>query len=102
MKMLTKLTLVAMLFTVVNTMAQTQPKQTKTTAIITQNQGAATVYKDETGKELKTKQVMEYVHTGNYKIEKAVGKDKKPFMLVKKSPGYNRRPVAEAVVVKPL
>ena len=101
MKNFIKLTLSMLLITGVNAIAQTQQQ---TQIVVTDANGKAAepmLIKNEAGTTITTKQAMEYCRTGDYKLVKATDKNKKPFLLLKKAPGYSRPLVADAVVVKP-
>lgn len=59
------------------------------------------VIKDETGKVLTFKEMIALTKTGDYKVSKKLGSDKKPFLLVEKAPGFAPRPESVPVVVRP-
>ncbi|MVN90574.1 hypothetical protein [Mucilaginibacter aquatilis] len=102
MKTYLKLSLIIITFTTTATVAQTI-KRIPTTVTV-DGSGRTTeppIYKDERGKILELKQVMSYMQTGDYKMVKTADKRNKPVFVVTKSPGFNRRPVANEVVVKP-
>jgi hypothetical protein len=63
--------------------------------------GANPVIKDESGKILTFNQMIALTKTGDYKVDKKLDKDNKPYLLVQKAPGFSPRPESPPVVVRP-
>lgn len=101
MKKLIKLTLTILLISAASAMAQTQQQTQIVVADANGKTAEPMVIKNEAGAVITAKQAMQYCRTGNYKLVKAFDNNKKPYMLLKKAPGYSRPLVAEPVVVKP-
>ncbi|WP_345954107.1 hypothetical protein [Mucilaginibacter sp. PAMB04168] len=57
--------------------------------------------KDEGGKVLQHQDMINLTRTGDYKVIRTLDKNKQPYLLVKKAPGFAPRPQSAPVVVKP-
>ncbi len=58
--------------------------------------------KDEKGNMLTNQQMIARTKTGDYKVSRKLDSDKKPYLLVEKVPGFERRPEYIPVIVKPI
>ncbi len=63
--------------------------------------GVNPVIKDESGKVLNFNQMIALTKTGDYKVDKKLDKNNKPYLLVQKAPGSTPRPESPPVVVRP-
>lgn len=77
--------------------AQTK-SQEKETIVSVSTGGASLPYKNDAGKEITSKEMFALMGTGDYKIVKAVDKDKKQYWLVKYEQGAGRMQSREFTV----